>query len=167
MQEETSALVALINAPIDHRKTKRILEIRFPTLLYLLIDEQNNYQVIGRPGVPGGHFQVGRLDENRREWTPAAQQDGLVWESSKLERGCVLHRVHRQHGGEWDTAFIQHVPSYQKRQRMHVLERLDLVEVTPLWSPRYAHQTIYCALTIPCGCQLYQTLLEARDAQWR
>ncbi len=166
MQGEGSALVALLNIPVDHSKTRRILEIRFPTLLYLLIDEQGNYRLIGRPGVPGGHFQVGCLDGNRRAWAPAMQQDGLLWESSKLERGCILHRVHRQHGADWDTAFIQHTPTYRKMHKLHVLERVDLVEATSLWNPQLAYQTIPCTLTLPCNCQLYQSLLETRDAQW-
>jgi hypothetical protein len=165
LQEPASALAALLNAPFDPRQTKRILEIRFPVLLYVLVDERNCFRLIGRPELPGGHFQVGKLDSRRKEWYPATQQDGLIWES-KQERDCVLHQLHRRHGPDLETALVQHNPTYTRRHGIQVVEFIERVEITPLWDTRQAYQTITCGLLRPCGCSLYQSLLETKNFQW-
>ncbi|GCE32093.1 hypothetical protein KDA_75770 [Dictyobacter alpinus] len=165
MQENDSALANLLNAPFDSRYTRRILEIRFPVLLYLLVDEHNRFRLIARPGLPGGHFQVGKLNSARKEWTPVSQQDGLVWES-KQERDCILHRIHRRHGADLETAFIQHNPTYTTLHGVQVVKSIDLIEVTPLWDPKLACQTLTCNLMVQCGCPLYQQLLDTRNYHW-
>ena len=169
-QEENSgqqggSLQALLTQSVDHRLTRRILEIRFPILLYILIDQHNRCRLIGRPGLPGGHFQLGAFDASRKGWTPAAHQDGLVWES-KHERDCILHRIHRRHNPDLEIALIQHAPTYTTVHDVQVLESIDEVLVTPLWDTKMAYQTYTCNLLVQCGCSVYQQLLETRNFHW-
>jgi hypothetical protein len=165
MQEGTS-LKALLAQPIDHRLTRHILEIRFPTLLYLFVDERERYRLIGRPGLSGGHFQLGRFNANRKEWQPVANQDELIWESMQ-ERDCILHRIHRQYYSGLFLALIQHSPTYTKHHDIQALESIDLVEVSPLWDTKLAGHTITCSLLAPCGCPIYQQLLTTKNFQWQ
>lgn len=163
---DQSKLVTLLNTAFDARTTKRILEIRFPILLYLLIEEPNHSCLIGQSGLPGGHFQVGKFNAIRKEWTPASEQDGLRWETLE-ERDCILHQIQRVHGLDKEIAFIQHTPLYRQRHGIQTVESIDEVNVTPLWDAKLGYRTFHCTLTLPCGCSIYQSLSETRNYHWR
>lgn len=156
-------IVSLLSERVNPRITRRVLEIHHPIPLYLLVEKQNRYRLIGQPGLPG-HFQVGALQAQRKEWTPASDQEDLIWESLH-ERDSTLHRLHCRPDVGAAVALIQHAPTYRQLQGKRVLEDINQVELTPLWD---AQPTTYlCTLTHECGCEVYQTLRETLRFQWR
>lgn len=161
--ERQLTIVSLLSERVDPRITRRVLEIHHPIPLYVLVEKQNRYRLIGQPGLPG-HFQIGALHAQRKEWTPAPDQEDLIWESLR-ERDSTLHRLHCRPDVGAEVALVQHFPTYTHLQGKRVLEDINQVEVTPLWDAEPS--TLPCALTHECGCQVYQTLLETLRYQWR
>jgi len=176
--ERLPTLAELLASSVNNKQLRRILEFCYPLTLYVEIDEQGVYHIIGVPGVPG-HFQSGTLFM-QTEWTPAFDQQVFLWQTKQEQQG-YLHYVSRQQTNSTGVvALVQHQPTYVRRGKNLVLQDINIALVTPLWGDVHLpvgknernEQIFYqaldnyrCTLKAPCTCNIYQALLETHAYQ--
>lgn len=178
--EHSPTLAELLGTPVNNKQVRRILEFCHPLALFVEIDEQGTYQIIGVPGVPG-HFQIGTLDK-QKEWTPALDQQAFVWQTRQEYQG-YLHFISRCEVPKTGAvSLVQHHPTYVRKGKSQVLQDIHRVLVTPLWKDGHANgtrnertakpasyevgHTYRCILTVPCTCDIYLSLEQTRTYQW-